>query len=77
MALTIRLTKLGKKGEAKFRVIVKEKRDKRDGKALEFLGFFEKLTGGRVNKNLKMDRIKYWMSMGAKPSATVRKLIEG
>lgn len=76
MALVIRLTKLGKKGEAKYRVIVKEKRDKRDGKALEYLGNFEKLTQNRQIKNLKKDRINYWISVGAKCSPTVKKLLE-
>lgn len=76
MALVIRLMKVGKKGESKFRVVVKEKRDKRDGIALENLGFYHKNVGGQEVKTLKLERIKYWISMGAQPSVTVKKIIE-
>lgn len=75
MSLMIRLTKIGKKGESKYRVIVKEKRDRRDGNYLENLGSFEKTAKGQ-KVELKKDRIKYWISQGAQPSPTVKKLIE-
>ena len=76
MSLVIRLTKVGKKGESKYRVIVKEKRDRRDGKYMENLGWFEKRESNVQIKELKKDRIKYWLSVGAQPSPTVKKLIE-
>lgn len=75
MALMIRSTKVGKKGESKFRVIVKEKRDKRDGKVVEYLGWYEKTTTG-IKKELKKERINYWLSVGAKPSVIVDKLLK-
>lgn len=76
MALTIRLMRIGKKGESKYRVVVKEKRDRRDGIAVEILGSLEKRMGGKITKQVKMDRIKYWISVGALPSPTVKKLLE-
>jgi small subunit ribosomal protein S16 len=72
--LVIRLTKMGKKGEAKYRVIVKEKRDRRDGAAVELLGWFEKTAKG-TKMELKKDRIAYWTSVGAQMSPTVQKLL--
>lgn len=42
MAVVIRLARVGKKGERKFRIVVKEKRSRRDGDSIESLGFFEK-----------------------------------
>lgn len=66
---------MGKRGERRFRIVVKEKRSKRDGKAIETLGWYEK-TEKKVNKKINIDRIKYWISKGAKPSPTVSKLIE-
>lgn len=75
MALAIRLTKTGKRGEAKYRVIVKEKRDRRDGKALELLGFFEKKEGGKTAFSLKKERIEYWVSVGATVSPAVKKIL--
>lgn len=72
--LVIRLAKIGKKGEAKFRVVVKEKRSRRDGKPIEFLGWFEKNESG-VKKQIDNKRVSYWLSRGAKPSQTVAKII--
>lgn len=75
MAVVIRLTRTGKKGERRFRVVAKEKRSKRDGKAIEFLGWYEKTAQGE-KKELNKERIKYWLSCGAIPSQTIKKLIE-
>lgn len=73
--LVMRLTKTGRKGEAKYRLVVTEKRYRRDGKPAEYLGWVIKSAKG-ILKDLKMDRVKYWLSQGARPSATVKKIIE-
>ena len=73
MALTIRLTRMGKRGERKYRIAVKEIRSRRDGKALEILGCHEKGKDGKTEIN--KERYQYWISMGAKPSETVEKII--
>lgn len=71
MAVVIRLTRTGKKGERKFRIVVKEKRSRRDGDSIEVLGWFEKgKNGGK--KDINMDRYNYWLSQGALPSSTVQ-----
>lgn len=73
MAVVIRLTRTGKKGERKFRIVVKEKRSRRDGDSIESLGWYEKgKNGGK--KELNMDRYNYWLSQGALPSPTVAEL---
>lgn len=74
MSLVIRLTRTGKKGERKFRIVVKEKRSRRDGKSLETLGWYELGTQKGLS-NVKKDRYKYWLSVGAIPSATVLKIL--
>lgn len=74
--LVIRLTKTGRKGEAKYRVVVTEKRYRRDGKPVEYLGWFIKTAKG-MQKDINMERVTYWLSQGAQPSATVKKLLEG
>ncbi len=76
MSLVIRLMRVGKKGESKYRLVVKEKRDRRDGKAVEYLGSFEKMAGGKSTKKINLNRIKYWLSVGARPTPTVKKIIE-
>lgn len=75
MAVVIRLTKMGRKGEARFRVIVKEKRSRRDGTAIEELGWFEKRETGQ-RKEINLDRVAYWVSQGAQMSPTVKKILE-
>lgn len=73
MAVVIRLTRTGKKGERKFRIVVKEKRSRRDGNFVEQLGWYEKDKTGN-KKELNMERYKYWISQGATPSPTVAAL---
>lgn len=74
MAVVIRLSATGKRGERKYRVVVKEKRSRRDGKAIETLGYFEKGKNGK--KKINKERYNYWLSVGAQTSPTVSKLIE-
>lgn len=74
--LVIRFTRTGKKGERKFRLVVKEKRSKRDGKPVDLLGYYEKTTSSVV-KEFDNDKIKYWISQGAQMTASVKDVIEG
>ena len=66
---------MGKKGERKFRIVVKEKRSRRDGDNIETLGSFEKGANNGA-QNLKKDRYNYWVSVGARPSETVAQIFE-
>lgn len=71
--LVIRLTKIGKKHSSDYRVIVNEKRTPpKTGKYLEILGNYNPIEN---RLNLKKERIEYWISRGAKPSATVHNLL--
>ncbi len=65
----------GRKGESKYRLIAKERRDRRDGKAIEYLGHYEKMIGGKETKEFKMDRVKYWISVGAQMTPTAKKVL--
>jgi small subunit ribosomal protein S16 len=71
--LTIRLTRVGKKKDASFRVVVLDsKRKVKAGNYLEMLGSYDP----RVDRvELKADRIKHWLSMGAQKSDTVHNLL--
>lgn len=75
MSLVIRLTQTGRRGESKFRIVVKEKRSKRDGRAVDMLGAYEKKVG-KVIKTLDQDKLKLWLSRGAQMSPTVKKIVE-
>lgn len=74
MSLAIRLTRMGKKGERKFRIVVKEKRSKRDGGYIDLLGWYEKGKNG--GKEINMERYSHWVKQGAIPSSTVLEIVK-
>lgn len=71
----IRLTQTGKRNAKKYRVIAIEEGKRRDGDAIEILGFYNPLVKP-PQITLKKDRIKYWMSVGAVMTESVKKLIK-
>ena len=73
--LAIRLMRTGAKKRPSYRIVVKEKQSKRDGAYLENLGTYNP-TREPAEINLKADRIQYWISKGAQPTDTVRRLIK-
>jgi small subunit ribosomal protein S16 len=74
MAVVIRLSKIGKRGEGRYRVVVTEKRYRRDGEPIETLGWYEKRVKG-ADKQIDKKRYDYWISKGALPSPTVEKIV--
>ncbi|MEL7483683.1 MAG: 30S ribosomal protein S16 [Planctomycetota bacterium] len=59
-----------------YRLVAVDARYKRNGKYLEALGWFNPQPGqGEQDIDLKVDRIKHWLSVGAQPSDTVRDLL--
>ena len=72
--LAISLMRMGAKGKPYYRVVVKEKRSKRDGKYLEQLGTYNPMTNPAEIK-LNQERVQYWVGVGAQPTQTVASLI--
>ena len=75
MALVIRLKRIGANKKACYRIVVTDSRNPRDGRFVEELGTYD------PKKNppfvvLKKDRAEHWLSVGAKPSSTVRSLLK-
>jgi small subunit ribosomal protein S16 len=63
---------LGRKHRPYFRIVAIDARQPRDGRVIEELGSYDPMvkdTDQRVR--LKASRLKYWMSVGAKPSENV------
>jgi len=77
MAVRIRLSRAGAKKRPHYRVIVADARNPRDGRFLERVGTYHPLLPrdhpDRVT--LKIDRIKYWLEKGARPSGRVAKFL--
>ncbi len=70
----IRLQRLGKSKHPSYRVIVSEKTKDPQAGHVEILGTYNPtLTPKVIDFNL--DRIAYWMSVGAKPSPTIHNLL--
>ncbi len=73
--LSISLMRMGAKKKPFYRIVVREKRSKRDGKYIENLGTYDPMSNP-PKVRLKHDRIQYWISVGAKPTETVASLIK-
>ncbi len=67
---------MGAKKKPFYRIVAADSRRARDGKFLEILGFYDPVKRPHELK-IEKDKIKSWLSKGAKPSNTVRKLISG
>ena len=75
--VTIRLSRVGTKKKPFYHVVVTDSRNKRDGRLIERLGFYNPMaTGGDIPMKLDLERIKYWVSQGAQTSDRVKKLIK-
>ena len=75
MAVHIRLKRLGTKKKVHWRVVVADAKMPRDGRFIEEVGYYDpRRNPARIE--LKTDRIKNWMSQGAKPTETVKSLLK-
>ncbi len=74
MAVKIRLTRMGSKGKPFYRIVVTDSESPRDGRFLEIVGNYDpkKNPAGIV---VKEDRVRHWLSKGAKPTLTVSQLL--
>lgn len=75
MSLVIRFAKTGRRGEEKYRIVVKEKRSKRDGAFIDLVGHFEKRIDGSIIKKIDRKKLNYWVSHGAQINSSVQKII--
>ncbi|MCS7203008.1 MAG: 30S ribosomal protein S16 [Thermodesulfovibrio sp.] len=71
----IRLMRMGAKKKPFYRVVVADSKARRDGPFIEIVGTYNPKTDPAEIK-LNMERINYWISKGAQPTDTVKKLIE-
>ncbi|MBH32176.1 MAG: 30S ribosomal protein S16 [Pseudomonadota bacterium] len=75
--VTIRLSRGGAKKKPFYHVVVTDSRKRRGSGYIERLGFFNPMaTGQEIRLRLNNERIDYWMSVGAKPSDRVSKLLK-
>lgn len=74
--VVLRFKRMGRIHSPFFRLCAMDQRSPRDGRAIEELGWYS--PSGKEGKQLelKADRIRYWLSVGAQPSETVGALLK-
>ncbi len=75
MAVRIRLARHGTTNRPFYRIVAANSQSPRDGRYIELLGTYDALQDPAVVA-LKPERINYWLSVGAKPSDTVKSIFK-
>ena len=74
--VTIRLARTGAKKRPFYHLTVAESSSKRDGRFIERVGFFNPIATGNADRlKVDLERIEYWLSVGARPSERVLNLV--
>ena len=73
--LKIKLTRIGKKGESHYRIVVAERRSKRDGKFVASLGYYSPQTQPATVK-VNQKAIDDWLKKGAQLTPTLKLLLK-
>lgn len=75
--VVIRLARGGAKKRPFYNVVVTDKRNRRDGRFIERLGYFNPVASGKdVALSLSVPRVEHWRARGAIMSPSVSKLIK-
>jgi len=75
--VTIRLARGGAKKRPFYHMVVTDSRNRRDGRYIERVGFFNPSAKGQeVRLNINVERIDHWVSKGAQTSDRVAKLMK-
>ncbi len=75
MSVKIRLKRVGAKKRPYYRIVVMDSRTPRDGKAIEEVGYFHPIEAEEKQVVLKEEKIKEWFKKGARPTDTVKRLL--
>jgi len=75
MAVKIRLTRMGKKKQPSYRVVVMDSRKPRDGKYIEQIGFYDPRQDPSLIQ-IDNERALDWLNKGAQPTERAQKLLE-
>jgi len=75
--LKIRLSMGGAKKRPVYKIVIADSRFPRDGRFIEKVGFFNPLISKTKKErvNLEVERIKHWISKGAKPTLRVSRIL--
>lgn len=75
--VVIRLSRGGSKKRPFYHLVVTDKRNRRDGRYIERVGYFNPIAKGQeVPLLIQHDRIEHWVGLGAQVSDRVAKLLK-
>jgi len=75
--VTIRLSRGGAKKRPFYHIVVTDSRNRRDGRYIERIGFFNPIATGKEERlKLDLSRADYWVEQGARPSERVSGLMK-
>jgi small subunit ribosomal protein S16 len=73
--VVLRLKRMGRTHRPFFRLNAMDKRSPRDGRVIEELGWYDPVAPEEKQLNFNVERVNYWLSVGAQPSETVASLL--
>lgn len=68
----IKLSRIGRKNNPSYRIVVSNAREKRETYFIDQIGWYSPVT---KSFDIDQDRVKYWLSVGAQPTDTVHSLL--
>ena len=75
MPVKIRLARYGRKKVARYRIVVADSRNPRDGRFIETVGTYNPQTDPKEFE-INVERVGHWLSQGAKVSETIKNLLD-
>ena len=74
--VVIRLSRGGSKKRPFYNIVVADSRERRDGRFIERVGFYNPVASGKAEGlRVALDRVTYWVGTGAQLSPTVERLV--
>jgi small subunit ribosomal protein S16 len=75
--VTIRMSRGGAKKRPFYQIVVTDSRNRRDGRFIERVGFFNPVArGNEESVRIDRERVDYWLSQGAQTSERVASLLK-
>jgi small subunit ribosomal protein S16 len=73
--VVIRLARGGAKKRPFYNIVATDSRNRRDGRFIERIGYYNPMASGKKSLNITADRLAYWQGVGAQLSPTVARLV--
>lgn len=74
--VVIRLARGGSKKRPFYNIVVADSRERRDGRFIERVGFYNPVASGKAESlRVALDRVTHWQEKGAQASDTVARLV--